>query len=166
MKTKAEKMLTTRGYRYRLVNRKTGHLASSASWQVDLASIANQTGLTQGIGSLLPLQHAKRLARRNKLHPFKLQKFPADDDHSVARNALPEIRLIFDRIGGRVGKKTTATYLSEWIAEELQCEKSQLASLLKEAGHSACIDINRSARWWRDRISETKKSRVNLKKAE
>ena len=144
-------------YRYRYANKKTGRRTNSP-WDVDLAGIANITGLACGIGVLLPLSKAKKMEQANELRPFKVQAHPSDDLRVAARNALPTIKEIFDVIGGRRGKKTTAEYLSEWISRELRNTTSELCRGLMRTEHSACIDINRGSRWWRDQIAAVKKA--------
>lgn len=41
---------------HRLVNKKTGKLASNTNWLIDLSAIASTKGHTTGISSLLPLK--------------------------------------------------------------------------------------------------------------
>jgi hypothetical protein len=169
MESDAKKMLSRNSkYRYRYANKKTGHLSSSTTWQINLAGIANTYGLACGIGVLLPLSKAKKMEQANELRPFKVQAHPYHDNERVAaRNALPTIKEIFDVIGGRRGKKTTAEYLSEWISSELRNTTSKLSKALMASEHSACIDINHEPQWWRDQMaaekkqSKLKKSRVS-----
>jgi len=155
-------------YQYKYASKITGHLASSTTWQINLAGIANTYGLACGIGVLLPLSKAKKMEQANELRPFKVQVHPYHDDERVtAINALPTIRKICDVIVGRRGKEPPAGYLSEWISSELKNTTSELCRALMTTEHSACIDINRGPRWWQDQIaaekkqSKLKKSRVS-----
>jgi len=46
---------------FRLVNRRTGRLASSTTWLIDLAAVAVALGDDSGIATLLPRAKAEKL---------------------------------------------------------------------------------------------------------
>ena len=73
-----KKPLTKKSVEYdgthRLVNKKTGKLASSSTWLIDLAACAVHLGDTQGLAGLLPQEKAQKLLNSNVLKPFKRHK--------------------------------------------------------------------------------------------
>ena len=56
-----------KGYRWALVNRKTGKTASNNSWFLSLAAVAVTNQDYQGIASLFPHKKASKSLRKNRL---------------------------------------------------------------------------------------------------
>ena len=88
----------------RLVNKKTGNLASSTDWLIDLAAVAKELGDSSGISALLPQKKAAKLLVRNELKPYKIHrekslKLGEETSHKdlrvLVKLAYPELALFY-----------------------------------------------------------------------
>ncbi len=171
---KARKLYKIQYGRFRLVNKKTGRLASSSTWLVDLAACAVSLGHSTGIASLLPLAHAQRLLVNNTLKPFKRQKIikarkiaPTShgDLRTLAEAAIPAIAVFY-------GEKIVATKaitavnrkgFVHWLVRELQSPNSQLNRyLLSLPDLAGLAETQRAHRWWLDRLKMQSKLHATL----
>jgi len=148
---------------HRLVNKKTGKLASNTNWLIDLSAIALTQGHTTGIGSLLPLKEADKLLVHNKLEPFRKQNLqPSDEDASshvdlrrLAQKALPTIAAYYSHrvIAGKKPASVNRKGFVVWIVQEMSLVKSGLnLHLLKSNDFKALAETQRSQRWWLDQL--------------
>jgi len=148
---------------HRLVNKKTGKLASNTNWFIDLAAIALVQGQTTGICSLLPLKKAEKLLAHNKLEPFRKQDLkPSEEDASshvdlriLAQKALPAIAAYYSHrvVPGKIPANINRKGFVAWIAQEMSNPKSGLnLHLLKSTDFKALAETKRSERWWLDQL--------------
>jgi hypothetical protein len=149
---------------HRLVNKKTGKLASSTNWLIDLAARSLAQGTTGGIASLLPLTKAAKLMLHNHLQPMRRQKSHQGvnrtaTSHSEVRNlaqkAMPAIaayytvRVIPNRNSSSVNKKGFVA----WIVREMGNPYSGLNKhLSKSPDFAGLVETKRGDRWWLDQI--------------
>lgn len=162
----------TTGFMLRLVNKKTGKLASSTNWLIDLAAEAKVLGDSSGISALLPQKKATKLLVRNELKPFKIRKeksvTPGEETshknlRSLARAALCEFfrfyieRAIPDHNASMVNSKG----FRAWLMQELSQPKGELNQHLKSIKEfHPLIELKRSDDWWRKCLKTESKSKA------
>jgi hypothetical protein len=155
---------------YRLVNKKSGKLASSSNWLIDLAAYAVDLSDYGGISALLPQEKAMKLLASNLLKPFKRHKPESSiaglestsrDIREVARNAGPYIAYFF--ITKIIKNKDPETVnhkgFRAWLMDALAEPKSSLNQYLKTTQFSALVELKRSDDWWIDRLKTESKSK-------
>jgi hypothetical protein len=149
---------------HRLVNRKTGKLASGTTWLLDLAACSVALGHTKGLPSLLPQQKAAKLLQYNELRPFKAQKKQKQGSkaatspselRTLARQALPVIaayytvRVIPHKKPSEVNRKGFAA----WIVREMGVPGSGLNLHLSQSDDfPGLVETVRGERWWLDQL--------------
>lgn len=155
----------------RLVNIKTGKLASSSTWLLDLAACAITLGQSTGIASALPLAKAERLLKKNNLKNFtKHQKAEAQkisvsshgDLRAAAEAGIPSIVVFYieNVVGSRDPKTVNRKGFTHWLAREIASPDSQLnLFLLSRPELVGLAEIKRSERWWVDRVKMQSKLR-------
>jgi hypothetical protein len=148
----------------RLANKKTGKLASSSTWLLDLAACAITFGHSTGIASALPLTKAERLLNKNNLKNFtkhqkeEAQKIPVSshaDLRAVAEAGIPAIVVFYieNVVGSRNPKTVNRKGFTYWLAREIAYPGSQLnLFLLSRPELVGLAEIKRSERWWVDRL--------------
>lgn len=153
----------------RLVNKRTGKLASSSTWLLDLAACAVVGGDKLGLPSLLPQQEAEKLLVHNKLQKFKRHKTATaalgnESSHAeirtLAKKALPTIATFYIQnvVGNRLPTQVNKKGFRAWIVAELANQQSPLNIFLKNHSEfSALAELKRADNWWLDR----QKQRVN-----
>lgn len=146
---------------YRLVNKRTGKLASGTSWLLDLAACAVVDGDHSGITSLLPQREAEKLLLYNELKPFKKHnktKPPegAQTSHSelrdLARRAYPHIAFFYitQVVGERDPRYVNKKGFRAWIMDSLANPRSDLNKYLAQhLEFSALVGLLRGDDWWR-----------------
>ncbi len=148
---------------HRLVNKKTGKLASNTNWLIDLSAIALTQGHTTGIGSLLPLKEANKLLVHNKLEPFRRQNLQnSEKDASshgdlrrLAQKALPTIAAYYLHrvMAGKSPSSINRKGFVAWIVKEMASFESELnLHLLNSNDFKALAETQRSERWWLDQL--------------
>lgn len=154
----------------RLVNKRTGKLASSSTWLVDLAACAVVGGDNSGLPDLLPQQDAKKLMLHNELKKFnhhKSGKAISGDESShaelrvLACKAIPTIAVFYihNVVGNRQPAQVNEKGFRVWLMGELSVPSSDLNGFLrKHLQFSALAELKRKDNWWLDR----QKQRVNL----
>lgn len=152
---------------FRLVNRRTGRLASSTTWLIDLAAVAVALGDNSGIASLLPRVRAKKLIRFNTLKAFYSQQktdagsVPTAPAHfrALTLQALPLIAATYleqKRISSP--KHVTRKRFISWILAEINTTKSGLCIELKRRGYLQLVGMNYSRGWWEKLLKKTRVS--------
>lgn len=148
----------------RLVNKKTRRLASSSTWLVDLAACAINGGEANGIATLLPLAKAQRLLVKNTLKSFthkkgsKARKAAATshaDLRLLAEAGIPAIAVFYLEmvVEGKPAKYVNRKGFRSWLLDELAIQGSSLNRFLSSRHDLAgLVGINRSNRWWLDRL--------------
>jgi hypothetical protein len=148
----------------RLANIKTGKLASSSTWLMDLAAVAVVLGHSTGIAGALPLAKAKRLLRKNTLKNFikqqkaKVQKISVSsqgDLRAAAEAGIPAIVAFYIKyvVGGREPKTVNRKGFAHWLASAVASPGTSLNLFLQSRPELAGLaETQRSARWWLDRI--------------
>lgn len=148
----------------RLTNKKTGKLASTSTWLLDLAACAATLGHSTGIASALPLEKAERLLKKNRLKTFtkqqrvKAPKMPVsshEDLRSAAEAGVPAIVVFYieNVVGAREPKSVNRKGFAHWLVREIASPGSQLnLFLLSRPELIGLAEIRRSERWWLDRV--------------
>lgn len=149
---------------HRLVNKKTGKLASSTTWLLDLAACSVVLGHTKGLPSLLPQQKAAKLLEHNELLPFQAQRkqklggktatSPAQL-RVLAQQAMPAIAVyyIVKVIHGKKPTEVNRKGFVAWITREVGDPRSGLNQhLLGLADFRALAETVRGERWWLDQL--------------
>jgi len=160
--------------RHRLVNKKTGKLASSSDWLIDLAASAVYLGDSQGLASLLPQKKARKLMNLNVLKSFNrhkerrpVQGFETSNSElrDLACRALPYFaafyteKVIPDKAPERVNRKG----FRAWLIAALSDPDSSLNKNLSNHNElSALAQLKRSDDWWQDRLNSESKSKKLL----
>lgn len=172
-----KKPLTKKSVEYdgthRLVNKKTGKLASSSDWLIDLAASAVYLGDTQGLAALLPQEKAKKLMLSNVLNPFNRHKkrLPAKgfetsnrELRDLAVRALPYFAAFYTVkvIPNKAPEKVNRKGFRAWLIAALSDPESSLnKNLSKHKEFSAIAQLKRSDDWWQDRLNSESKSRMH-----
>lgn len=155
---------------HRLVNKRSGKLASTSTWLLDLAACAVALEHNTGLPSLLPQNAAKQLLKHNELKPFKRHKnadliksvaTSHDDLRQLAQKAVPAIAHYY--MTTVVDKKSTSTInrkgFVHWIASEMLDKNSGLNRyLLGFTDYAPLAETIRGERWWLDQIKMQSKS--------
>ena len=173
-----KKLLKTKSVEYdgthRLVNKKTGKLASSSNWFIDLAARAVQLGDSKGLASLLPQEKAKNLMKFNVLKTFSrhkkrlpVQGFETSNRElrDLASRALPYFAAFYTEmvIPGKAPKRVNRKGFRAWLIAALSDPDSSLnKNLSKHNELSALAQLNRSDDWWQDRLNTESKSKKLL----
>ena len=159
---------------HRLANKKTGKLASSSDWLIDLAARAVQLGDSKGLTALLPQEKAKSLMKFNVLKSFNrhkkrlpVQGFETSNRElrDLASRALPyfaafyTVMVIKDKAPERVNRKGFRSWL---IAALSDPDSSLNKNLSKHNELSALAQLKRSDDWWQDRLNTESKSKKLL----
>ena len=153
----------------RLVNKRTGKLASSSTWLLDLAACAVVGGDIKGIPALLPQSEAQKLLVHNELKKFNRHKSVKADSgqessHAdlrvLACKALPTIAVFYieNVVGNRLPSQVNKKGFRGWLLGQLAIPSSALNTFLKNHPEfSALAELKRADNWWLDR----QKQRVN-----
>ena len=172
MKKIRNKTTQTTGVNLRLVNKKTGKLASSTNWLIDLAAQAKELGDSSGISALLPQKKAEKLLVRNELQAFNLHKEKSvlqgnetshKDLRALARAALCEFfRSYIERVvpGHKAGIVNSKGFRA-WLMQELSKPKGALNQHLKSTPKfHPLIELKRGDDWWRKCLKTESKSKT------
>jgi hypothetical protein len=170
-----KKPLTKKSVEYdgthRLVNKKTGKLASSSDWLIDLAASAVSLGDSQGLAALLPQEKARKLMNLNVIKPFNrhkkrlpVQGFEASNRElrDLANRALPYFAAFYTVmvIPGKASEKVNRKGFRAWLIAALSDPENSLnKDLSKHKEVSALAQLKRSDDWWQDRLNSESKSR-------
>jgi hypothetical protein len=163
------KTTATNGARLRLVNKKTGKLASSTNWLVDLAAEAKVLGDSSGISALLPHKKASKLLARNELKPFKIHKenptTPGEetshkDLRVLVKLAYPELALFYIQnvVQSHKPNQVNRKGFRAWLITELNTINGGLnRHLMSIPAFRPLIELNRSDDWWRKSLKTESK---------
>jgi hypothetical protein len=127
--------------RLRLVNKKTGKLASSTNWLIDLAAEARELGDSSGISALLPQKKAAKFLVQNELKPFKLHKGaavqPGDEtSHKelrvLVKLAYPKLALFYIQnvVHSHTKKQVNHKGFRAWLMRELSDPERNVSKTL------------------------------------
>jgi len=153
----------------RLVNKRTGKLASSSTWLLDLAACAVVGRDSKGIPALLPQSKAKKLLVHNELKKFNRHKsIEADSGQEsshaelrvLAYKALPTIAVFYiqNAVGNRLPSQVNKKGFRGWLISQLAIPNSELNNFLNNHPEfSALAELKRADNWWLD----LQKQRVN-----
>jgi hypothetical protein len=162
----------TNGVRLRLVNKKTGKLASSTDWLIDLAAEAKVLGDSSGISALLPQKKAAKLLDRNELKPFKIHKeknvpLGGETSHKdlrvLVKLAYPYLALFYIQniVPSHKKKQVNRKGLIAWLMSELLKPMGELNQHLKSIPEfHPLIELDRSDDWWRKCLKTESKSKA------
>ena len=154
----------------RLTNKKTGKLASSSTWLLDLAACAITLGHSTGIASALPLAKAERLLNKNKLKAFtkhqkakvpKISVTSHGDLRAAAEAGIPAIVVFYieNVVGSRDPKTVNRKGFAHWVVCELSFPESSLNLFMQSRPELVGLaEMQRSERWWLDRLKMQSKS--------
>lgn len=149
---------------YRLVNRKTGKLASSTTWLLDLAACSVALGQAEGLPSLLPQQKAAKLLQHNELRQFTGQKNKNQGNklatspselRTLAQQALPTIAAYYtiSVIPNKKPSEVNRKGFTAWIAREMREPGSGLNQYLSgSSDFQGLVETARGERWWLDQL--------------
>lgn len=149
---------------HRLVNKKTGKLASSTNWLLDLAACAVAKRHKLGLPSLLPQAKAKKLLKSNALKSFKKhaskQKLKtiattAAEYRIHAEAALPAIAVFYSQkvFPGHSPEYYGRGKFVSWIVSEMANPNSKLSRhVIGRPDLHEIHELQRGERWWLDRI--------------
>lgn len=155
-----------------MVNKKTGKLASSTNWLVDLAAQAKEVGDSSGISALLPQKKAEKLLVRNELKAFNTHKETSvslgdetshKDLRVLARAALCEFfRFYIERVvSGHKASMVNSKGFRAWLMQELSKPEGDLNQHLKSIPEfHPLIELDRSDDWWRKCLKTESKSKA------
>lgn len=161
MKKNSNKTTDPNSVRLRLVNKKTGKLASSTNWLIDLAAEAKVLGDSSGISALLPQKKTEKLLERNELKAFNKHKEKSvslgdetshKDLRVLARAALCEFfRFYIERVvPGHKASMVNSKGFRAWLMQELSKPKGDLNQHLKsKTDFHPLVELDRSDDWWR-----------------
>jgi hypothetical protein len=167
-----KKTTETTGVMLRLVNKKTGKLASSTDWLIDLAAEANVMGDSSGISALLPQKKAAKLLVRNELKPFKIHKEKTvlqgdetshKDFRRLARAAFFEFYRYYIEmvVPGKKADNLNSKGFRAWLMQELSKPKGGLNQHLESIQEfHPLIELKRSDDWWRKCLKTESKSKA------
>jgi hypothetical protein len=157
----------------RLVNKKTGKLASQTNWLLDLAAVAVTQRDVAGIPTLLPQDKAVKLLTHNKLKNFKRHKSSRppegrESSHSdlrrLARSALPELAVFYLE---KVAHSREATHINRkgfraWLITELAKPNGILNKHLRCSDRLGQLaELQRGDDWWRISLKTESKFKKN-----
>ena len=157
--------------RHRLVNKKTGKLASSSDWLIDLAARAVQLGDSKGLTALLPQEKAKSLMKFNVLKSFNrhkkrlpVQGFETSNRElrGLAFRALPYFAAFYRKmvIPDKAPERVSRKGFRAWLIAALSDPYSSLnKNLSKHNEFSALAQLKRSDDWWQDQLKTESKSK-------
>jgi hypothetical protein len=166
------KTTDTTGAKLRLVNKKTGKLASSTNWLIDLAAQAKELGYSSGISALLPQKKAEKFLVRNELKAFNIHKEKTvslgnetshKDLRVLARAALCEFfRFYTERVvPGHKASMVNSKGFRAWLMQELSKPKGELNQHLRSIQEfHPLIELKRSDDWWRKCLKTESKSKA------
>lgn len=172
MKKIPKKSTDPNSVRLRLVNKKTGKLASSTNWLADLAAEAKLLGDASGIAALLPQKKAAKLLVRNELKPFKIHKGdtvqPGDetshkDLRILVKLAYPKLALFYIQnvVQNHTKKQVNLKGFRAWLMQELSEPKGALNQYLKSIQEFyPLIELDRGDDWWRKCLKAESKSKA------
>ena len=155
---------------FRLVNKKTGKLASRTNWLLDLAAVAKSRGDSSGLPALLPQYKAGKFLRHNDLKPFKRQQKQdvaagKETTHKsirdLARSAYPELALYYIQnvVHSHKPSQVNRKGFRAWLIEELNTPNGGLNQhLLSIEEFRPLIELERSDDWWRTCLKTESKS--------
>ncbi len=155
----------------RLVNKKTGRLASKTNWLLDLAAVAVTQRDLVGLPSLLPQEKAAQLLTLNKLKNIKRHKPTqplkgAESSHSdlrrLARSALPELVVFYleNFAHSRKESQINRKGFRSWLREELAKPNGILNKHLRCSDQlSQLAELKRGDDWWRICLKTESKSK-------
>lgn len=155
---------------FRLVNKKTGKLASSTNWLLDLAAVAKSRGDSSGLPALLPQDKAGKFLRHNDLKSFKRQQeknvaVGKETTHKsirdLARSAYPELALYYIQnvVHSRKPSEVNRKGFRAWLIKELNTANGGLNQhLLSIEEFRHLIELKRSDDWWRACLKTESKS--------
>ncbi len=155
---------------FRLVNKKTGKLASSTNWLLDLAAVAKSRGDCSGLPALLPQDKASKFLRQNDLKPFKRQQeknvaVGKETTHKsirdLARSAYPELALYYIQnvVHSHKPSQVNRKGFRAWLIKELNTANGGLNQhLLSIEEFRPLIELDRSNDWWRTCLKTESKS--------
>ena len=157
---------------YRLVNKKTGKLASSTNWLLDLAAVAKSRGDSTGLPALLPQKKADKFLRHNDLERFKRQQkknvaagqeTTQKDLRELARSAYPVLviyyieKVIHSHNPNQVNRKG----FRAWLIKELNTINGGLnRHLMSIEALLPLVELKRSDDWWRIHLKIESKSEI------
>lgn len=158
---------------FRLVNKKTGKLASSTDWLIDLAAVAKNKGHSSGLTALLPQEKAAQLMTHNSLKRFKRHKVEkaelgaetsSKDLRMLARMAYPELALYYIQnvICNHQPSQVNRKGFRAWLMKELNTPNGGLnRHLMSIEAFRPLVELKRSDDWWRMNLKTESKSRSN-----
>lgn len=146
---------------YRLVSKKTGKLASSTSWLLDLAAVAKSRGDSSGLAALLPQEKAAKFLRFNDLKQFKKQQkkdvlvgqeTTQKDLRDLVRSAYPALVLYYieNVIHSHNPIQVNRKGFRAWLIKELNTINGGLnRHLMSIEAFLPLVELKRSDDWWR-----------------
>lgn len=151
----AHSVMCANGYHLVLVNKKTGRVASSNSWQIALASVACQGPNHSGILGLLPIAKASRLLKNNVLQQRKKRgengKIVRLLAREQARSLLPKLRSNYLDTSPKHRPFRCGDFCN-WIVDQLRDDRSLESKLANQKGFDELIAADYSQRWWLDQL--------------
>lgn len=157
---------------FRLVNKKTGKLASSTNWLLDLAAVAKSRGESAGLPALLPQAKVGKFLRHNDLKPFKrhqeknvaLGKATTHKSlRELARSAYSELAFYYIQnvVHSRKPSEVNRKGFRAWLIKELNTDNGGLNQhLLSIEEFRPLIELERSDDWWRTCLKTESKSKT------
>ena len=136
------------GYRWALVNQKTGKSASNNSWFLSLAAVAVTNQDHQGIASLFPQEKASKSLRKNRLSvKIKRSSGSRAAKREQATNMLPWLKLQYKQ---SLPEWRTFFKLefSKWIVKRLNDPHSTEYKEATMRGYDQILDLKNAYRWW------------------
>ena len=156
----------------RLVNKKTGNLASSTDWLIDLAAVAKELGDSSGISALLPQKKAAKLLVRNELKPFKIHREKSltlgeetshKDLRVLVKLAYPELALFYIQnvVPSHKPNQVNRKGFRAWLIMELNTINGGLnRHLMSIPAFRPLIELKKSDDWWRKCLKTESKSKA------
>ena len=147
-----------------LVNKESGKQSSSTDLLTDLAAINVTEGGTRiGIAGLLNYAKAQRLLKYNRLKTINPRRPPEDREpikcelKEIAQNLMPLLLKAFAENKARSQcLSQNKRRISKWLAQQASEPNSSVNRLLRTHPEGHYIhQLQRSARWWFDRINCT-----------
>ena len=144
-----------------LVNKESGKQSSSTDLLTDLAAINITEGGTRlGIAGLLNYAKAQRLLKYNRLKTINPRRLPEDREpikcelKEIAQNLMPVLLKAFAENNARFKcLSQNKRRISQWLAQQVSEPNSSVNKLLRTHPNGHYIhQLQRSARWWFDRI--------------
>ena len=132
-------------------------VASSNSWLLALATLSRIEGHSSGLASLLPLQQADKILRKNEV-VYKVKR--GNIDTNVKKSARAQAKSILPFAATQFCKTqsphrlVTKKDFSKWIVKTLLDQTSQIYKRLTNMGYDELLARKRSHRWWQDQIKK------------